>query len=86
MSPHGLVLIAALLLAGTGKLALPGSTLRIVAALVLGLPLALALALGERPSLLGILMVAPLVLAGAVIGIAGAGFLRHLWSGMRRQR
>ena len=86
MSPHGLVLLSALLLAAIAKLAFPHWTLRIAAAVALGLPLAVILLLREPPSLLGILIVAPIAAAGAALGIIAGKLTGRLWLGFRRPR
>ena len=75
MSPHGIVLSTALLLGVAGKLLFPRFTLRIVAASAVVLPLGLTVYFRELPSALGLILVAPLSLAGAAIGVAAGSFL-----------
>jgi hypothetical protein len=86
MSPHGIVLLAALLPAFFAKLAFPQWTLRIVATLALGLPLALIAVLGESPSLLGALIVAPITLVGAALGVAAGALANRLRHKLRHPR
>lgn len=86
MSPHGIVVLTALLLAGIAKLAYPQSTLRIVATVVVGILLAIMAVLGEPPSLLGLMIVAPLAVVGAVLGVAAGRAANRLWRGRRGPR
>jgi hypothetical protein len=82
MSPHAVILLAAAVLGAAGKLLLPQFTLRTVAISALALPLLLCLYLGEAPSLLGLLLLTPISLTGAVAGVAaGSALLRY---GQRR--
>lgn len=83
MSPHGIVLLAALLPAFVAKLAFPQWTLRIVAAVALGLPLAVVAMLGEPPSLLGALIVAPITFFGAGLGVAAGALASRAWRQLR---
>ena len=86
MSPHAIIVLAALLLAGSGKLIRPEWTLRIVAASALAMPTAAALILRETPSLLGSMIVMPLAILGAITGVAVAGHMQRLWKRFRHGR
>ena len=78
MSPHGLVFLTSIMLGAAGKALFPRFTLRVIAASAVALPLCVSIYFGETPSLLGIALVAPITLAGAVIGVAGGGYMNRL--------
>lgn len=75
MSPHGLVLLIAMAIGAAGKLILPEFAVRTALIAALAVPLGLALWLGETPSPLGLLLIAPLSLAGAAAGVAAGALL-----------
>ena len=83
MSPHGLVLFAALALGATGKLLLPEFTLRIVLLAALVFPVCLMLYTREYPSFLGFALIMPISLVGAGIGVAIGGMLARRWRAHR---
>ena len=62
----------------------PQFTLRIVGASALALPLALTLYFRELPSAMGLILVAPISLAGAVVGVVAASCLARGWQRLMR--
>ena len=77
MSPHGVLLVTALLIGLTGKLLFQRSTLRVVAAGAFALPLLTSVYLREAPSYLGLLIMAAIGLAGAAAGAAAGTLLNR---------
>jgi len=72
-----------LMLATVGKMTFPQYTLRTVAVSTLALPVGVIFWLGEPPSLLGLVIGAPISLVGAILGVSAGGFLERRWRRFR---
>lgn len=84
MSPQGMIFFAAVALGFLGKLAFPQSSLRVAFFAALAFPLAMAIYFGDIAPIAAVL-IAPLSLAGAVIGVIAGKVSRKAWT-VRRAR
>jgi hypothetical protein len=86
MSPHGIILLAALSIGFVGKLAFPSSSFRVVAVSALALPVAAFVYFGEAPSALGLAIIMPISLVGAALGVGAGSVATDRWHRLKRQK
>jgi hypothetical protein len=82
MSPHGIIFYGAMALGLVGKLAFQ-STIRVGIFAAVALPFVLALYFGDI-SPIAVVLIAPLSLVGAAIGVGVGWLCRETWVSRRR--